>query len=219
MEFEFKEYKNKKISDNQLLENIKDVCKQNNLTSLSMAEYEKFGKYDISTIIRRFGTWNTALNLANIDIRNRSFSEQELFDNLKNVWISKGKQPTRRDMDNKNLSYISSGAYYRKYGSWSNALKSFIDYINQTDTNFNDITTNKCENNHSTSRDVNLRLRFKVLQRDNFKCKICGASPATNPNIILHVDHIKPYSKGGETVLENLQTLCSNCNLGKSDLI
>ena len=51
-----------------------------------------------------------------------------------------------------------------------------------------------------------------------FTCKICGASPAKDPNVELHVDHIKPWAKGGETVLDNLQTLCSKCNLGKSDL-
>jgi 5-methylcytosine-specific restriction endonuclease McrA len=33
----------------------------------------------------------------------------------------------------------------------------------------------------------------------------------------LHVDHIYPWAKGGETVVENLQTLCMTCNIGKSD--
>ena len=33
----------------------------------------------------------------------------------------------------------------------------------------------------------------------------------------LHVDHIKPVSKGGKTELSNLRTLCERCNLGKSD--
>jgi len=39
-----------------------------------------------------------------------------------------------------------------------------------------------------------------------------------SPKIILHVDHVMPYSKGGETVLENLQTLCLKWNIGKSNL-
>ena len=32
----------------------------------------------------------------------------------------------------------------------------------------------------------------------------------------MHGDHIKPWSKGGATERENLQMLCSECNLKKS---
>lgn len=72
---------------------------------------------------------------------------------------------------------------------------------------------------HRTTRSISQRLRYKVLSRDNFKCCACGASPAKDPSVELHVDHIIPWSKGGETVLDNLQTLCSKCNIGKSDLM
>lgn len=68
-----------------------------------------------------------------------------------------------------------------------------------------------------TSRDPGLKLRFEVLKRDRFTCRMCGASPAKDPSVELHIDHIIPWSKGGETVLDNLQALCSKCNLGKSD--
>lgn len=72
---------------------------------------------------------------------------------------------------------------------------------------------------HKTSRNINLRLRYQVLKRDNFKCVICGRSPAKDPNIELHIDHIIPWSKGGETIIDNLRTLCSDCNLGKSNIL
>lgn len=58
-------------------------------------------------------------------------------------------------------------------------------------------------------------LRYDVLKRDGFKCRICGVS--ASDGVKLHVDHIKPISKGGKTELNNLRTLCSACNLGKSD--
>lgn len=77
--------------------------------------------------------------------------------------------------------------------------------------------TNKKKNN-TTTRVISVKLRYQVLKRDNFKCCACGASPATTPNLELHIDHIIPWSKGGKTIIENLQTLCSKCNLGKSDL-
>ena len=59
------------------------------------------------------------------------------------------------------------------------------------------------------------KLRMEVLRRDNFRCQICGASQADG--VKLHVDHIKPVSKGGKTEMNNLRTLCDRCNLGKSD--
>jgi 5-methylcytosine-specific restriction endonuclease McrA len=71
---------------------------------------------------------------------------------------------------------------------------------------------------HKTKRDINWRLRFLVMRKDNFKCVACGRNPANDKEIILHVDHILAWDKGGETVYENLQTLCSVCNIGKSNL-
>jgi 5-methylcytosine-specific restriction endonuclease McrA len=66
-------------------------------------------------------------------------------------------------------------------------------------------------------REPGIGVRFKVLQRDNFRCLGCGRSPATELGCILHVDHIVPFSKGGKTTFDNLQTLCSHCNVGKSN--
>lgn len=66
-------------------------------------------------------------------------------------------------------------------------------------------------------RDPKIGLRFKVLQRDMFRCRLCGKSPATDLGCKLHVDHIVPFSKGGKTTFENLQALCSDCNVGKSN--
>ena len=66
-------------------------------------------------------------------------------------------------------------------------------------------------------RDASLGLRFKVLQRDRFRCQLCGRSPATALDCILHVDHIVPFSKGGKTTFENLRALCAECNLGRGN--
>ena len=56
-------------------------------------------------------------------------------------------------------------------------------------------------------------LRYEVLKRDGFRCTICGATAADG--IKLHIDHIKPVSKGGKTEMNNLRTLCERCNMGK----
>ena len=60
-------------------------------------------------------------------------------------------------------------------------------------------------------------LRYKALRLRGFQCQACGNRP---PLAILHVDHIKPRSKHPELELDinNLQVLCKDCNLGKSNI-
>jgi len=60
-------------------------------------------------------------------------------------------------------------------------------------------------------------LRYEILKRDHFKCKICGRTKSDG--VKLHVDHIFPIAKGGKTESSNLRTLCDECNLGKKDKI
>lgn len=67
-----------------------------------------------------------------------------------------------------------------------------------------------------TKRRISQRKRFSILQRDGFACQLCGRS-AEQDHVKLHVDHQQPVSKGGDDSDENLWTLCSDCNLGKSD--
>lgn len=59
-------------------------------------------------------------------------------------------------------------------------------------------------------------VRYKALVLHGRACMCCGEMP---PKIILHVDHIKPRSKYPQLELEldNLQILCEDCNLGKSN--
>ena len=60
-------------------------------------------------------------------------------------------------------------------------------------------------------------VRVKALVKNGRKCCLCGRAP--KDGIILHVDHIKPRSNYPELELSlsNLQILCEDCNLGKSN--
>lgn len=63
-----------------------------------------------------------------------------------------------------------------------------------------------------------IQLRFRALaehfKRYGHRCRCCHRK-----HVELHVDHIKPRSKFPELALEqsNLQVLCKECNLGKSN--
>lgn len=60
-------------------------------------------------------------------------------------------------------------------------------------------------------------LRYQALKVYGRKCSVCGATPESGK--IMHVDHIKPRSRFPELalLLENLQVLCEDCNIGKSN--
>lgn len=56
-------------------------------------------------------------------------------------------------------------------------------------------------------------MRYEVIRRDGYRCRACGFSVQDGAH--LHVDHIRPVSLGGRSTMDNLQTLCSACNIGK----
>jgi len=70
---------------------------------------------------------------------------------------------------------------------------------------------------------INLKLRQKVLERDNYTCQLCGHKAnekyADGESVKLEVDHIVPLEHNGKTAEENLWTLCSRCNAGKKSLL
>lgn len=65
------------------------------------------------------------------------------------------------------------------------------------------------------SRVMSPTLRARILERDNFRCRRCGAT--VDDGVRLRVDHVVPVAQGGDSRPSNLQTLCDECNQGKSD--
>ncbi len=188
---------------------------------------------------RIFGSWNKALEKAGLKIHiERDISKRKLFENIEEVWIKLGRQPFIKEMKQPFSKYDGS-TYYRRFGTWRKALENFVEYINSDSGKYEEESTfkptiirNKSEQvkvkppddvkldkeieyKHTTKRNPSERLKVQVLMRDGNKCRLCGIT-VTGENI--HFDHIKPWSKGGETVLENLQVLCDVHNLAKGNL-
>lgn len=53
------------------------------------------------------------------------------------------------------------------------------------------------------------RIFTLIGRRDGFHCAKCQAT------MNLHIDHIKPLSRGGDNDPDNLQLLCATCNIAK----
>jgi hypothetical protein len=218
--FKLSRVKGAPVSDAELIADLGRVAELLGTEKVTQGQYKSHGVYDTSTMEHRFGTWNKALLRAGLKISNRiDIPDVDLLENILTLWQHYGRQPVRSELAS-NPSTISQHPYNRRFASWMNALKAFVDYANGTGAELEEDHVEVAAGTHrKTGRDPSLRLRWRVLQRDNFKCCSCGASPAITLGVELHVDHVLPWSMGGETVLENLQTLCSKCNLGKSNLL
>lgn len=225
MRYELNKY-HRDIPDFNLIEDLKSVANTLDKKTVTIEEYENHGKFHPSTLTRRFGSWFDVLAKAGLeDSRSRlNIADEMLFDNLRNMWETLGRQPKYAEVKTP-FSKYSAGTYDHRFGNLTKALEAFISFMNsdsedflvseETKVNSNNADESKIK--HRTSQNISLRLRFKILERDGFKCKKCGRSPSTTQGLKLEVDHIIPYSKGGETVEDNLETKCFDCNRGKSN--
>jgi len=209
------------IPEAELLQDLKRCAAELSKDTLTVVEYKTKGNFGATTVLRRFKQWNLALQKAGLSAPNRQhIPDAKLFENIANVWTKLGRQPYGWELDKAHgMSDISLGTYEKRFGSWNKALLAFEAFIKSGKAlEVESEAPTPTRLSKRTGSKVNWRLRAQVLIRDNCICQMCGASPAKDPDVILHADHIKPWSKGGETVLENLRTLCLKCNIGKSDM-
>lgn len=115
------------------------------------------------------------------------------------------------------LINASLEVYYRSNGGRVNESRNgFRNYEELLELYKEWENGNKYEVTKRQERKImNDDIRYNVLKRDNFTCQKCGITSKDGAK--LEVDHIIPVSKGGKTVMSNLQTLCDRCNSGKSD--
>ena len=185
------------------------------------------GRVHARTLIRKFGTWKETLARAGLEHRYfaRIHTEQASLENIAEVWTHYGRPPAYQEMFQP-PSKIQGKTYVYRWGTWRKALKAFVDWANaeeppqRSETEASSVQqvqqspakTNRTEADY---RDIRPGLRFKVFMRDHFRCVACGRSPAIDLNVELHADHVLAVANGGKTAMENLQTLCQGCNLGK----
>lgn len=218
MKFEVKKV-NRNISNDELLADVKNIASKYSFTTMSQAVYAQYGKYNPCTLIRRFGSWFNVLELCALKpSRSRiNIPNEELFENLEQIWLALGRQPKYSEIV-KPSSLFSVGTYEQRFGSWYNALDAFVQYMSNAESYTEPIVEiNNNGNKHFTKREPNARLKVQVLMRDGNRCRLCGVECNDGLHNI-HFDHIIPWSKGGETVLENLQVLCNDCNLAKGNI-
>lgn len=73
-------------------------------------------------------------------------------------------------------------------------------------------------------RFIPLEMKVDIINRDGFKCAICGKQIAEGIDAkrfvkmctgTFHIDHIVPCNQGGRATMENLRLTCPKCNLSR----
>jgi hypothetical protein len=242
--FEFGRHQISKIPRERVIAELEKVAKHFNYTDFKQDDFDKIADISYYKVYREFGSWEKVMEFLaghfknqgidfKITTRRSSYSVQEMFDEMERIWKQLGHRPSRNEWAAAQPK-ISYDSLYRRFGGWTNACLKFIDYKSggvitvgdEQQGKEQEVQPTSVENRDNNSqrpkvveksRTVPLNLRIKVLSRDNFRCVFCGKSPATDIGTKLHIDHIVPFANDGKNTLENLQTLCEDCNLGKGN--
>jgi len=211
----------------EVLAAIKRIGSEIAPKTLTLSEFSARTGIDGGPVRRLFGSWKAAIEEAGYaqSALAKRYTDEQCFENMLALWSYYGRAP-QHDEANRSPSEVGSKAYVRRWGTWRKALAAFVDRVSVDSDQSTSAASNETESlpiakgsdarlPDQGPRDVPLALRYFILKRDRFHCVTCGRSPATHPNLHLHIDHIVPWVLGGRTIAENLRALCSECNLGK----
>ena len=101
MEFKLKIHNRdySKVYNEAMLDYVKRVAKLLNRNNVTYKEYGEHGEYNKDQIRKRLGNWYKVLTQAGLGHTvARMMSEEELLENLMNVWQKLGKQPAYNDI-------------------------------------------------------------------------------------------------------------------------
>lgn len=205
-----------RLSDSDLIAALQSAAETLGEGYFTSTEYDALrGKRPHSaTVIDRFGSWKKALALIGIrGGRERQYSPEQLIVNLEKAWKELGYPPGKRKIatlgDN-----ISESPYKNHWGSIRAACKALAEFHEGKITRELLLAGNAGAPVRTT---IPLKVRWDVLKRDDYRCRRCGKSPSSDHRVELEVDHDKPVARGGRNEIENLLTLCRECNQGKKD--
>lgn len=201
------------FSDEELLEDLRRVAEMLRSPTVTQRAYLREGKFSCKPYFNRFGSWSAAIQSAGLSkSRETQVSDAMLFDNLETIWRSLGRQPFYSEIE-RPLSRYSMKLYTNRFGGWTKACEAFLAF-KSLDADFERLHRPVAR---SRSRTLSDKLRLRVFKRDNYACVLCGRSPSNEVGTSLHVDHVVPFSKGGDHSFENLRTLCDRCNLARGN--
>ena len=117
--------------DEEVLADLARVAAQKDSATLTRAAYDDRGQFSSSMVVRRFGGWRRACDLAGLawGRPDLGHDDDDWMQNILDVWTELGRQPTYSEMKG---SGFSPGGHSKRYGSWTNALLQFQQWTERS---------------------------------------------------------------------------------------
>jgi len=220
----FKESKHNrsKYTIQQIVESLQALARERNRDTFTQKEYDSWKKRLLSShqVAVIFGSWAKAMEKANLD-PGWGFTKDptEMVEIFMDCWEENDSAPNEKVFEQylrKINSKYSVMVYKRYFGGYRRLIKKIIDF--QSEKISEAQLTEKYIGRKKNRKMISAGRRHDVFKRDRYRCAICGKS-SKEDDIKLEVDHIIPVAEGGTDDLDNLQTLCIDCNRGKKDKI
>ena len=203
--------------DPSILAELKRLSAIRGSDTVTKADIEAQGRISYPLVVKRFGSLRQALQMARLTpTRFMKATDGELLAVIVELWertlASEGRTPQRKDLKTYEMP-VSGDTVIRRFGTWRKALLAAHASVTQDSLPEESVTVPEPPANQ-IRKPLSVRKRFFVMKRDGFACVRCGAS---GRGVRLEVHHRKPFARGGPDTLDNLETLCFECNRGQRD--
>jgi 5-methylcytosine-specific restriction enzyme A len=176
--------------------------------TVSRRDIDRYGRLNSRTVMQKFGTMRKAHEAAGLTpARFTKSTNEELLGILVDLWTitleQSGRSPSMSEVGKFGFT-VSARTIASRFGSWKKAL------VAASTAAPDGVKVVELRPVPAPRAPISVRKRFFVFKRDLYQCQICR-----DTGVALVVDHVVPVNMGGSDRLDNLQTLCVPCNLGK----
>lgn len=188
----------------------------------------KVGERYVNSDVVRQGLLETALRWIALDrgttiedymARHQNDAQaDELWQYFRNVcdWVTMTFTHYRKEMKG-----IDWGTLYHLYGEDHYDTLALEDEVARLMADY-DVTNKKGiyayvfdhDERHLNIRAFDAKMKRTVFEQQQGRCPVCGKTFKIEE---MEADHIVPWSKGGQTAIENCQMLCKACNRKKGN--
>ena len=187
------------------------ICHKCNLTANTEKDLHLFVKNNKS----KYGHANLCIKCkSSTDVNSRNISQEKKDLYNKN---RRDKYSQLSEEDKQSIFVKNRERYYKNHNKYRDA-------INKRAREHREYYAEKCRKrrfniSNTTDNSITLASLEELKEKQNYKCFYCNSFLDFSIKQSVHLDHVKPFCKGGKHTLTNVVWACAKCNLKKGGKI